>query len=55
MPALSLAVIVRLSEAPALGVVEATVRTKWSAGPAVTFASTAALVADQERYLAMTL
>ena len=51
----SLAVIVRLSATPAVGVVLATVTRKWVAGPNVTWADKVVLVAVHERHTAVTM
>jgi hypothetical protein len=53
--AASLALIVRLSAAPAVGVVVAALRTKWSAAPEATIAVRVELVAVQVRQTAVTV
>jgi hypothetical protein len=50
----SWAVIVRLSAAPAMGVADAALRSKWVTGPTVIFAVAAELVALQDRHFAVT-
>jgi hypothetical protein len=50
----SFAVIVKPSVAPAAGVEEAAMRTRWSAAPIVTVAVLVGLAVDHERHLAET-
>ena len=52
---MSLAVIVRLSPAPAVGVVVAAASEKWSSAPEARVTGVALLVADQLRQTAVTV
>jgi hypothetical protein len=55
LPAESLAVIVRLSAAPAVGVAVAAVSEKWSSAPEATVTVVEVLVADQLCQTAVTV